>query len=289
MMLALITSLGGSAQAQSIPGSTDYEPPALGVDYYRPSTDSQYALQVEDTHKPDDFVMGLETWWVRDPLVWYDNDGLRNPIVGDAMALAATAALGFGPVRVGMVAPVYLHSTGQGESRGSVLGDPSLELRVARSRDGLGLGAAGRLVAPLGASAQQLGQAGWSYEVSGIADFTGDSFWVGANIGFRGVPQVDLPDVSLNDQLIYRLGAAWVASPVWSVSGELQGFATLSALQSGATGNPREFLASGHRNTDTRRLSLGVGVGQGAGIGAPRWRVVLGAGAQSLAQTPASL
>jgi hypothetical protein len=287
MMLALM--LSGPALAQSIPGSTGYEAPELGVDYYRPSTDSQYALQVEDTHKPEAFVMGLETWWVRDPLVWYDNNGDRNPIVGDAMALAATAAWGFGPLRVGMVAPAYLYSTGQGEKRGSILGDPSLEVRVARSRDGLGLGASGRVVAPLGASSQQLGQAGWSYEASGIADYKGESFWVGANLGFRGVPQVELPDVSLDDQLIYRVGAAWIPNATWSVSGEVQGFATFSALQSGATGNPREILLSGHRNTDTRRLSLGVGVGQGAGIGAPRWRVVLGAGAQSSAQTPAAM
>lgn len=202
------------------------------------------------------------------------------------MALAATAAWGLGPVRLGVVAPAYLHSTGQGERRGSILGDPSLELRVARSKEGLGLGAAGRVVAPLGASSQQLGQAGWSYEVTGIADYSADRFWVGANLGFRGVPQVELPDVSLDDQLLYRVGAAWLPSETWSVSAELQGMATWSSLQSGAVGNPREILVSGHKNTETRRLSFGAGVGQGVGIGAPRWRLVVGVGAKSPGQTP---
>lgn len=282
MILALVSA----AFAQSIPGTPDYVPPEFGVDLYRPSTDSRYARQVEDTHKPEAFQAGLETWWVRAPLVWYDNAGTQTEIVGEAMALAATAAWGMGPVRVGMVAPAYLHSTGLGASRGSILGDPSLELRVARSKDGLGFGAAGRVVAPLGASSQQLGQAGWSYEATAISDYNGDRFWVGANLGIRGVPQTELPEVSLNDQLLYRAGAAWLPTAEWAVSAEVQGMATWSSLQTGATGNPREFQVSGHKTTDTRRLSLGVGVGQGAGIGAPRWRLILGVGAKSPPQTP---
>ena len=110
--------------------------------------------------------------------------------------------------------------------------------------------------------------------VLGIADYTGDRFWVGANLGARGLPEVELVDAAMNDQLLYRAGAAWTPLGPWSVAAELQGMATWSTLQSGAVGNPREILISGRRTGAHYQSSLGVGAGQGAGIGAPRWRVV---------------
>ena len=255
--------------------------PDVAVDgqLYRPPLDAEYTAWADDTSLNAGLRAGAVAGWVHEPVVWvWQDTGERVPVVGDAVGLDVLASYTYWRVRAGLDVPLYPLAAGDGGSGGGV-GDIALDLKgvvLERNKAPVGLALAFRADLPTGSTAVPLSSNGFAYELSIIADRKIGPVLVAANIGTRGLPDVQLDNVQVDDQLLWRLGAGYDHEGDWGASADLAGYALWSDLGN-AAGAPAEVMVAGwYGVNDQLRLSLGAGTGISSGIGASNGRAVLG-------------
>ncbi|MBN1335149.1 MAG: OmpA family protein [Deltaproteobacteria bacterium] len=255
--------------------------PDLNVQLFRPDGGSERTLWADDTQVAASGTpyLGLAFTFARNPFVYEYDDGRRVDVLSDLLEADALMGVSLGPARVGMDLPVYLLAAGEGVSGPAGLGDISLDGRatlIQRTSAPLGLGVGGRVVFPTSTISGPLANPVTAWEASLIADREFGDVRIAANLGTRGVPQVQLENIVLDDQFFFRLGAGWAAMDGAGVSLDLAGGVPWTTPVSTAGSTPVEGLLGGWlRLGDALLLRAGVGTGFTRGIGTPRMRDVI--------------
>lgn len=265
MIGLLALAVGSMAHAQD-------ERPPVAADLYRPSYDGGPFLVTEVSHIPRGALGGLQVSWAREPLRIIV-DGETSPVVSDAVAVHLGARVGIGPLQVGVAAPGYVIARVDGNR--TVLGDPTLDLKLATTTDRYGGGVVARLGTSLGASDWQLGYPGPFAELGAVGDLALGPVAVAGNLGVRFTPEQPLADIVIDDAFWFRLGASVEVRERWDPGLEIWGQRSLAA---GTAVTPVEALLQvRHRWPTGAAVHGGLGTGLTSGVGAPRWRLVVGA------------
>ncbi len=281
-MILGVLVLGRALAADSIPEV------AVDGQIYRPPIGAQATLWADDSHVGKGALAGASVGWVHEPVVWvWEDTGERVPLVGDAVGIDVLGGYSFWRIRAAVDVPVYpVASSASGEG-GAGLGDIAVDLKgmiLDKKTAPLGLGIAVRADLPTASTAAPLAADGLAWEATIIADKQLGPVLLAANVGTRGMPAVEVSDLSVSDQLAWRVGGAFDPGASWGLSLDLAGYATWADLSNPA-GAPAEAMIGGfYRVGDSLKLAAGYGHGISSGIGASNGRAVLSVGWQ---QAPA--
>lgn len=260
------------------------EIPELNAQLFRPTIDSPYLLWTDESLKmPNRYTSARFLLdYANDPLVYTPNGGEPVDLVGNLLQLDMMAGHTRGPLRVGLHLPVYLRSTGAAGGE-TGLGDLGVDFKgtlLDRTDGGLGAALNVRLMLPTATVDAPLGAHGFGWELAAIADAElGEKMILAANLGTRGVPKVELENVTWGSQLFFRAGAGYLLSDNAGLSLDLAGNFTYADISNGAA-LPMEALVGGWGRLGDSNLVLrgGVGTGLTGGIGAPKFRAVFALG-----------
>ena len=279
-MLMLLMSL---AQAQDF--SNGQAPEGLNGQLFRPSLDAKNTLWTNDSLRaPHKYTFGKALLhYANDPVVYVRNDGERTELVSGIWQLDAMVGHTRGPVRFGLQLPIYLRSFGEAAGGESGLGDLALDVKFTaldRKVKPVGLALGGRVFVPTATVDAPLGNANLGWEIEAIVDKELTPKWLlAANVGTRGVPTVQLENLTWDDQIFLRGGLGYTMRP------ERLGLSAEVASQfnyndfSNPAGRPVEGLVGfWNRLTPNLMLRGGVGTGLNSGLGAPKYRAMLGVG-----------
>jgi len=263
-----------AAQAQ------DLSAPEVNSQLFRASIDGHQSLWLNDSvvGPSGQLTSRLLLQWVNDPLVYRTEDGSETVVVDDVSQLDLLAGYALGPVRIGVDVPMYLRANGlEGGETG--LGDLALDLKGRILADGdapLGLALGARVGLPTATVATSLGNPGAAIDLGLMADKRFGRTTLLANLGTRALPETQLENVTLNDQLSYGLGIGLEASDALSLSTELVGHGAYGAWSNPAA-NPAEILPGFALRPGGGDLVVrsAVGLPLSQGIGAPKMRVLL--------------
>jgi len=272
LLLSLLTA--PAAQAQ------DVSSPEVNSQLFRPSVDGHQSLWLNDAAvgPSGQLTSRLLLQWVNDPLVYRTDDGTDTVVVDDVSQLDLLAGYALGPVRIGLDVPMYLRANGlEGGETG--LGDLALDLKGRILADGdapLGLALGARLGLPTSTVATSLGSPGAAIDLGLMTDKRFGRTTLLANLGTRALPETELENVTLNDQLSYGLGVGLEASKALTLSTEFVGHGAYGAWSNPAA-NPAEILPGFALRPGGGDLVVrsAVGLPLSQGIGAPKMRVLL--------------
>ena len=279
-MLMLLISL---SQAQDF--SNGQSPEGLNAQLFRPSLDAKNTLWTNDSLRATDkYTFGKAILhYANDPVVYLRNDGQRTELVSGIWQLDAMVGHTRGPVRFGLMLPVYLRSFGEAAGGETGLGDLALDVKFTaldRKVKPIGLAQGGRVFVPTATVTAPLGNGSLGWEIEAIVDKELSEKWLlAANVGTRGVPTVELENLTWDDQIFLRGGLGY------TVRRDELGFSADVASQfnyndfSNPAGRPVEgLLGVWSRLTPNLMLRAGAGGGLNSGLGAPKYRVMLGLG-----------
>jgi outer membrane protein OmpA-like peptidoglycan-associated protein len=266
-----LIALASLAHAQSVP--------EINAQLFRPSIDSSATLWTDESlMSPDKYTLGRATLhYVNDPFVYMSASGERTELVSGLWQLNAAVAHTRGPVRLGVDVPIYLRSNGLlGGETG--LGDIGVDARFTaldRREKPLGLALAGRLSAPTSTVDAPLG-GGLGWELAVIADTElGDDTVLAANLGTKGVKNVQLDNFEYRDQLFLRAGVGHALSESAGVSLDWSSHFTYGAFGEPG-GRPSEVLLGGWKRVGGDWVVRGgAGTGLSSGIGSPKFRALV--------------
>ncbi|MEM6929230.1 MAG: hypothetical protein AAF602_19985 [Myxococcota bacterium] len=246
--------------------------PAVASDMFRPSVGGGPFLVTESPPFDAGATGGLHLSWAREPLrIIVDGEGA--PVVDNAVAVHLGARVAVGPLQIGVAAPGYV--VAQVDGNRTVLGDPTLDAKLAAHGERLGGGLFVRLGASLGASAWQLGYPGPFADVGAIGDVELGRVTVAANVGIRVTPTLDLGEVVLDDAFWFRVAGRVEVTDRVEPALEIWGQRAL--MGTGPSVAPVEGLAQlCYRWPAGPALHAGLGTGLTSGVGSPRWRAVAG-------------
>lgn len=276
-MLPILLALG-VARAQSATPSPD-----LNAQTFRPTLDGARTLLVDDAAfsqylRPSARILFQ---YVNDPLIFVE-DGQQTRIVSDVVQGDALLALSYDRLRVGLDLPVYLLATGvDGDESG--LGDVGAELRLGfldPEKDPFGFALHGRLNLPTASVQTALGESGLGYEAGAIVDVRLDDTTLLVNAGTQGRPEIALDNVTVGDQLYWRLGLAQslLDDDGGGLAAEAGGAWIYGEELTNTPAVPIEGLLTGWLRFGDMVLRAGAGVGITEGIGAPDARALLSLG-----------
>lgn len=256
------------------------EVPAINAQLFHSSVDGRVGFSLDDAHvAPDRMVTARAALqYVNQPLVYLPAAGAPVEIVSDLFALDVLASYTFRRLRVGLDVPLYLVTAGRDLSGGGRLGDIGLDLKYVAldpaSRP-VGLAATGRILVPAGGAAAAVGSGGFGMEL-GLAGSRAFGPWtVAANLGHRGVPEVELENIAWGSHLTFRAGVSRAVNDGAGVSLELGGASVYSSFLSDPSSSPVEGMLGGwYRVGEGAVARLGVGTGLTPGIGSPVARVI---------------
>lgn len=279
-MLMLLMSL---AQAQDF--SNGQAPEGLNGQLFRPSLDAKNTLWTNDSLRaPNKYTFGKAMLhYANDPVVYVRNDGERTELVSGIWQLDAMVGHTRGPVRFGLQLPVYLRSFGEAAGGESGLGDLALDVKLTaldRKVKPVGLALGGRVFVPTATVDAPLGNAKLGWEIEAIVDKELTEKWLlAANVGTRGVPTVELENLTWDDQIFLRGGLGYTMRPdQLGLSAEVASQFNYNDFSNPA-GRPVEgLLGFWSRLTPNLMLRGGAGGGLNSGLGAPKYRVMLGLG-----------
>ena len=270
------------AQAATAPGQPGYVAPELSVDLLRPSTDGTAGIAVDSACRDPGARGALLLSHGASPLVYSVPGQEPVAVVSGTTALWMTAAASRGPLRLGLTAPAYLRVSSElAPAQSTALGDPSLDLKLAllpeASPAPVGLGLLGRVVAPLGDEAAQVGQPGWTAEAGLAGDLHLGDWGLALNLLARLGEAARLGDADFGNGGIYRVGLRWAPRPQLDLGLEAFGQQAWSALLRFDRPASAELLVSGTWTLPSG-LGLRAGLGRGmmAGPGSPDLRVLVG-------------
>lgn len=279
MLSFLMVSL--AAMAQEVP-----VPQGLNAQNYAPPIDTQATLWTHDANvKPNKYFSARTALtYVKNPLVYrYAGDGEEVALLSDAMALHILPAYNVDRFRFGLDVPIYGMTKGEAENVGGAgLGDVALDIKaglIQREHDGWGLAVGGRADLPTTTLTPEtpIGSDAFVWALEGIVDYKDGPLLVAANLGTRGMPEVELQNVTMDDYLFWRVGAGIAVNSDETVglSADLVGGLTYKAGLSNGAGNPVEFMGGAWARVQDRLvMRVGGGTGLSEGIGAPDFRVV---------------
>ncbi len=262
--------------------------PDVAVDgqIYRPPIDARATLWADDSKVRAGALAGASVGWVHEPVVWVWSDtGERVPLVGDAVGINVLGGYSFWRLRLGVDVPLYPVAAAD-DASGPGLGDVALDVKgmVLDPDDApLGLALAFRADLPTASTAVPLAADGFAYEVTAIVDKRVGPVLLAANLGTRGTPAVEISNVSVSDQLAWRLGGAFdpgvgAGGLGWGLSLDVAGYSTWADLGNPA-GAPAEAMGGAFlRVGESMRVAAGYGHGISPGIGASNGRAVLSFG-----------
>lgn len=270
------------AAAQGLQDDGTIEVPKLSSDLFRPSVDGERTLWTDDAGLPEakTFYLRTSLYWVNRPFVWEWNSGKVETVVANATALNISAAYGLPHARLGLTLPIYAWSWGDLQTLGgAAIGDATIDAKVIaleRGADGLpGIGFTGRFGVPLGGAAKQLGNDGISGEVGVVADSELGPLLLAVNLGTRFLPEVDLGDVQLKNEIWYKLGAGYAIREDQGMALELVGSTSYRAFAQPIASPNELMLGYWQHLNDNLMLQAGVSHGLSTAIGSPAWRAVL--------------
>lgn len=251
--------------------------PALNAQLFNPSIDARSTLWTNDSLlAPDAYTSARGVLhYANAPLVYEDTDGNITELVSGLWQLDAMVAHTRGPLRLGLDVPIYLR--GNGSSGGeSGLGDIAADFKLSgidRRERVVGLAVDYRLTLPTSTVDAALGGDTIGWELGLIVDKElGDKTLVAANVGTRGVPNVELENFEYGDQFFWRLGVGHQLNDATGVSVDLVQHRSYGAGDS--AGRPTEALVGAHRRVGDLVLRGGVGTGLSPGIGAAKYRLL---------------
>lgn len=279
-MLMLLMSL---AQAQDF--SNGQAPEGLNGQLFRPSLDAKNTLWTNDSLRaPNKYTFGKAMLhYANDPVVYVRNDGERTELVSGIWQLDAMVGHTRGPVRFGLQLPVYLRSFGEAAGGESGLGDLALDVKFTaldRTVKPVGLALGGRVFVPTATVVAPLGNETLGWEIEAIVDKELTEKWLlAANVGTRGVPTVELENLTWDDPIFLRGGLGYTVNPNrLGLSAEVASQFNYNDFSNPA-GRPIEgLLGFWNRLTPNLMLRGGAGAGLNSGLGAPKYRVMLGLG-----------
>lgn len=248
---------------------------------FRPSIDSTHTLWTTDSARaPNGYLLARGVvHYANRPVSFVDAQGETVPVVSDVLQLSVLAAYSRGPVRLGVDLPVYLFSAGlEGNETG--LGDAAIDGKVTfldRTRLPVGLALSGRVSFPTTTVNASLGNGGFGWELSAIADAEPGPILVAIELGTRGLPDRKLNNFTWSDQFQARLGLGWAPTDNGGLSLDVGSNINYANVTAGST--PAEAILGGWgRVADSLVIRGGVGTGITNGFGAPRFRAILGFG-----------
>ena len=272
--MLLLTLALGIAQAQD----TDIE---LNSQLFHPTIDGTRTIWTDDSGRAESgtAIARLVFSYTNRPFIYEQTPG-ADPVVLVSDAVQANALVGYtlGPVRLGLDLPVYLYTDGELEDGGAGIGDLGIDgkLSLLDRSEGLGLAIGGRVVLDTASVDLALGNRGTGGEVFAIADTEVNNWLFTANLGARFLPNVDLANVELGDQLFARLGAGYAIVEDAGISLDVVGHTNLSSKLGNNAATPIEGMIGGwYRIADPFVLRSGIGTGFTRGVGSPVFRGVL--------------
>jgi OmpA-OmpF porin, OOP family len=258
-------TLAIAASAQVVP-PVDAEP-------YRASIDNPRLSWVDTADRPNPgpfFAVGAR--YTRDAMLYAQPTGI-SPVLRDAALADLAAGYGFGPVRLGMVAPILVRGSGWGGGE-TGLGDVAAAARgTVLDTSAVDLAFDGRLWLPTTTVAAPIGDRAVSGEVAAVLSAELGPVLLALNNGYRALPSANLDGVPIDDVVTSRLGVGVGIGERAGVSTELAAQSVLRA-PTGAT-LPVDVLVGGwFRTAGPIGVRMGVGRGLTAAIGSPTFRAV---------------
>ncbi len=280
-MSASILLLIAAAAAQDV---NDIGVPDINAQLWRPPMDGTHTLWTLDSGlaEPGTFVARAMASYAMDPLVVIFESGDRMDLVSDVLQLDLMGGYTVGRARIGLDIPIYLFSDGQIVEGGMGTGDVMVDVKgtiLDRREAPLGLAVDGRVMLPTATVQLPLGAQGLGWELALVADKPIGPVLLAANLGTRGLPEVELSNVTINDQFFYRLGGGYALNDAAGISADLAGALTYSEGFSNNASAPLEAILGGWgRVGESTVLRGGVGTGLTRGIGAPVFRALVSVG-----------
>jgi OOP family OmpA-OmpF porin len=276
--LLLLTSLAAAQDAN------DIGVPEINAQLWRAPVDGTHTLWTLDAGLAPEkhFQARAMASYVADPLVVVFEGDERMELVSDVAQLDLMAATTIGRVRLGLDMPIYLYTHGQIVEGGLGSGDVMLDVKgnILDPREAvIGLALDGRLFLPTATVDLPLGTQGLGWELAAVASKRVGPTLLAANLGTRGVPKVELSNVTVNDQFFFRLGGGYEITDAAGVSADLAGAVTYAEGFGNSASAPLEAIVGGWgRVADAVVIRGGVGTGLSQGIGAPLFRGLLSVG-----------
>ncbi|MBW1881243.1 MAG: hypothetical protein JRJ84_23050, partial [Deltaproteobacteria bacterium] len=270
-MLALLLPL-------AIAFAQEVETPELNAQLYRPPIDARTTLWTENARVGP---MGTGTArviasYVHRPFVFEPPEGEVVELVSYVLQADLVAGYALGPFRFGAGIPIYALSSGE-QGAESGLGDVVLDVKAALVDASVGLAIGSRFLLPTATVDLPLGSRGVGWEGLVMVDHQVGRLSLVANLGTRALPKAELPNVTVNDQLFFRIGEGYALTDATGISLDVGGQFNYSASLGNRAGASAEALLGGwHRFDDDWVLRGGVGTGLSRGIGSPTMRAVLG-------------
>ncbi|MEZ4316785.1 MAG: OmpA family protein [Myxococcota bacterium] len=249
--------------------------PELNSQLFRPSLDSRYTLWTNDsTRQATHTLLGRVMFhYTKDPLTHYGPNGEVTRVISDVVQADIAGGYQLGAVRIGLDVPVMFYADGAGSPSQSGFGDLALDVKgtvLERADAPVGLAFLGRLSFPTG-NLPGLTSGNPAAEIEAIVDQDlGEKVFLGANLGFRAIPDAGLENWT--DNVYARVGLGYKTTDRSGFSGEL-----ISHGVTKGPGLPSEVLLGGWgRAAKDLHMRGGVGTALGRGIGTPQLRAMFG-------------
>lgn len=278
--LVLLASFGAGAQSRGV-----------DIQLFRPVPTPLGLFTVDSARllPPGTPSFGLFYNYQRDPLVLVSGEQIVERIVSDMQTANLTFGIGvLSFLQVGADLPVHVRMDGTGVETSGV-GDVRVDVKwrlFGRGLRGFGLAIATPFTLPLGREDRFRGE-GTTFAPRIVADYLFDRVSLVAHAGYLLRRAVQLPTLTLDDEIFYGAGvgvALWREPDGAGVRDRLTAAVELVGRTSAVTPfrhegqNPLEALAGLTFTFPSANLALSVGGGGGlqAGYGAPRARAFLG-------------
>jgi hypothetical protein len=143
-----------------------------------------------------------------------------------------------------------------------------------RYQSPVGLALRAHIGAPTGNAGRYLGDTAATYGLDIISDVQVDVLTFGLNVGYYGRPAAQVPGYQVDDQFVWKSGAALALSEQFDLLVDVAGSTILKDFFGTSSGSPVEGLLGGRWWLDSGFvLSAGAGRGLTTGNGAPALRL----------------
>lgn len=251
------------------------ELPEVNANLFRPSIDNPFMIMVDESGRGPTHYKSARalTSYAYRPLVYTTPEGDVVDVLSGVAQEDSMVAWTLGRVRLGTSIPAYAYTRGEVDEKGR--GDWSGEAKVTvldPSKRWLGLAFSGRVTAPTGVVPTLTSpKLGWEGQV--IADHQFGDVLVVLNVGYQGLPQLELGNVLVDDRVVVRGGIGWVGPEVAGLA--LEGIVSSPVSDVTPWSVPAELMASGWVDLGERfNMRLGVGTGLSRAPGVPQARAV---------------
>jgi len=212
------------------------------------------------------------------PYVWYSYDG-ATALVSDALQLDAIVGVAYDRLRIAADVPILLYTAGEVTQNGAGVGDIGIDTRVTLVDSYLapaGFALTARINLPTTSVEAPIGAPSLGGEIAAVleGEVGNEGTLLVANLGTAFNGQTELPNGTVDDEFLGRLGIGQPIADDFGVSGDLA-FRTSFASAFDDASTPVEGLLGGWANTGNDfTVRVGIGTGLTPGVGAPTVRAL---------------